>query len=192
MPLPLALLRRLQTVAPEEAWNSLFEHAWKICTAPLRAEQASSEVTNRDSEVGVADLFLATVGWDLWRSYEDSVLRTANMLASWWAARGPGRAVLVLDALSLREVPWILQGAVERGYTVHQARATGAELPADTVSFAQALGFAGRSSLENNGGASKGRLSGATTDATDLPWDCLLYTSPSPRDRQKSRMPSSA
>ena len=23
-------------------------------------------------------------------------------------------------------------------------------------------------------------------------WDCLLYTSPSPRDREKSRMPSSA
>ena len=26
----------------------------------------------------------------------------------------------------------------------------------------------------------------------ELPIDCLLYTSPSPRDRQKSRMPSSA
>ena len=26
----------------------------------------------------------------------------------------------------------------------------------------------------------------------DLIEDCLLYTSPSPRDRQKSRMPSSA
>ena len=25
-----------------------------------------------------------------------------------------------------------------------------------------------------------------------MPWSCLLYTSPSPRDRQKSRMPSSA
>ena len=25
-----------------------------------------------------------------------------------------------------------------------------------------------------------------------LSWNCLLYTSPSPRDRQKSRMPSSA
>ena len=25
-----------------------------------------------------------------------------------------------------------------------------------------------------------------------LVWNCLLYTSPSPRDRQKSRMPSSA
>ena len=30
-------------------------------------------------------------------------------------------------------------------------------------------------------------------DFEDAPWDsCLLYTSPSPRDRQKSRMPSSA
>ena len=28
--------------------------------------------------------------------------------------------------------------------------------------------------------------------AAQLTWDCLLYTSPSPRDRQKSRMPSSA
>ena len=26
----------------------------------------------------------------------------------------------------------------------------------------------------------------------EVPEDCLLYTSPSPRDRQKSRMPSSA
>ena len=26
----------------------------------------------------------------------------------------------------------------------------------------------------------------------EYPWFCLLYTSPSPRDRQKSRMPSSA
>ena len=29
-------------------------------------------------------------------------------------------------------------------------------------------------------------------DLHDTFWNCLLYTSPSPRDRQKSRMPSSA
>ena len=29
-------------------------------------------------------------------------------------------------------------------------------------------------------------------DAVEKAYDCLLYTSPSPRDRQKSRMPSSA
>ena len=32
---------------------------------------------------------------------------------------------------------------------------------------------------------------GGFAGLTEL-WDCLLYTSPSPRDRQKSRMPSSA
>ena len=34
------------------------------------------------------------------------------------------------------------------------------------------------------------RMSGK--DKNDRPFTCLLYTSPSPRDRQKSRMPSSA
>ena len=32
----------------------------------------------------------------------------------------------------------------------------------------------------------------AANDSFDGQWPCLLYTSPSPRDRQKSRMPSSA
>ena len=33
---------------------------------------------------------------------------------------------------------------------------------------------------------------GSHLEGTGLLWICLLYTSPSPRDRQKSRMPSSA
>ena len=43
-------------------------------------------------------------------------------------------------------------------------------------------------SIETDGGQIK------ETDAMGREkfWDCLLYTSPSPRDRQKSRMPSSA
>ena len=32
----------------------------------------------------------------------------------------------------------------------------------------------------------------AVRGAPRTAWSCLLYTSPSPRDRQKSRMPSSA
>ena len=32
----------------------------------------------------------------------------------------------------------------------------------------------------------------ARVDVVDEPTDCLLYTSPSPRDRTRSRMPSSA
>ena len=35
-------------------------------------------------------------------------------------------------------------------------------------------------------------IGGSMGGARTLEWTCLLYTSPSPRDRQKSRMPSSA
>ena len=37
-----------------------------------------------------------------------------------------------------------------------------------------------------------GKAKKAVDKAADKAKDCLLYTSPSPRDRQKSRMPSSA
>ena len=36
------------------------------------------------------------------------------------------------------------------------------------------------------------RYIGAPGDEGDFAWDCLLYTSPSPRDYAASRMPSSA
>jgi hypothetical protein len=173
MPLQLSLLRKLQSDSPADVWSNLFEYAWSICSSPLQLGKAAAEVTKRDAEIGAADLFLATAGWDLWHSFELVVPRTANALASWWGERSSGRAVLVLDAMSLREVPWLIEGAAQRGYIVHQARPTCAELPADTTPFAQALGFASRGSLQNNGGATTGRLSGATTDSTDLPWeDC--------------------
>lgn len=181
MALPLSLLRTLQSSSAADAWSSLFEFAWEVCAAPLAADKVASEIAKRDTEVGAADLFLATAGWDLWESFANTVPHTADALAAWWESHFSGRAVLVLDAMSLREVPWILQGAKSRGYTVHQARATAAELPADTTPFAKALGFATRSSLQNNGGASTGRLRGATTDSTDLPWeDCSAQISASP------------
>lgn len=178
MTLPINLLRQLQSAPAKNAWLSLFEHAWEICSAPIEQASASSEVSKRDAELRAADLFLATAGWDLWKSYEAVVPRTAEVVASWWVERGPGRAVLILDALSLREVPWLLKGAKERGLAVHQAHATGAELPADTTPFAEALGFPNRSAFQNNGGRGKGHLAGATTESTDLPWeDCAAQVS---------------
>lgn len=173
MSLPLPLLRRLQVESPQDAWASLFAHAWSVCSAPLSVAKATQEVPRRDAALSSADLFISTAGWELWSSYESVVPRTADVLAAWWTSRASARAVLVLDALSLREVPWLLEGAAARGYTIHQARATGAELPADTTPFAEALGFSSRGSLQNDGGAGKGRLSGASTESTELPWeDC--------------------
>jgi hypothetical protein len=174
MPMPLSLLRKVQASEPAAAWASLLGHVWGVCSAPLdEIEKAPSEVAKRDGEVGAADLFLATAGWDLWNSFATVAPRTTEALVSWWNECPTGRAVLILDALSLREVPWLLEGAAQREYTVHQARPMCSELPADTTPFAKALGFPSRGSLQNNGATTLGRLKGATTETTNLPWaDC--------------------
>ena len=172
--LPLGLLRTLQQAPPDEAWRALFEWAWETCRPKISIADAANETSRRDSVLAPADLFLATAGWDLWTQYHASAPRTAERLAVWWRGRAPGRAVLILDGLSLREAPWLLHGATDRGYAVHSAEALGAELPADTTPFAQALGFSQRSALENNGGGDMHVLPDARTDSVDLPWrECV-------------------
>ena len=141
-----------------------------ICSQPIPAEKAESEVVKRDRAIGDVDHYLATAGWDLWSAYESSVMRTSDALAQWWDSLGPGRGILVLDALSLRETPWILSQAEARGYTIHRAKATCAELPADTTPFAKSLGFGQRSALGNNGAGGSHRLPNACTESVDIEW----------------------
>jgi len=172
MHVPLELMRQIQSDDPRSTWNRIFDYAWEICSAPMTPSKAGSEVANRDRRLAGVDLFLTTAAWDLWSDYEAVVEHAADVVAGWWPGN-QGGAVLILDGLSLREVPWILQGAEERGYTVHQARAAGAELPADSTPFARALGFGQRSALENNGAGNSHRLAGARTESLNLPWeDC--------------------
>lgn len=181
MLLPLPLVRSLGTDAPKQAWAAIFEHARQICAAPLSSPGVSGEVTRRDREVGALDLFLAAAGWDLWRYYEKSVERTSDALSTWWSSLAGGRAVLLLDGLSLRELPWLLQGAAARGYHVHSARVTGAELPADTTPFANALGFSTRAALENNSASAGHRLVGARTETVAVPWpDAVRFVGAEP------------
>jgi len=173
MTIALSTLQALQTKAPDEAWQTIFDYAWNICISEIVGEKPDTEITRRDRAVGDLDLFMATAGWDLWASYENVVPKTSAALIQWWENQSNGRAVLILDALSLREAPWIIHGAAERGFTIHNARATGAELPADTTSFARALGFSQRSALDNNGAGSAHKLTGARTESTDIAWkDC--------------------
>ncbi len=179
--LPLGLLRTLQQAPPDEAWQALFEWAWVTCRPKMSIADAANETSRRDSILAPADLFLATAGWDLWTEYRASAPKIAERLAAWWRGRVPGRAVLILDGLSLRETPWLLHGATERGYTVHSAEALGTELPADTTPFAQALGLSQRSALENDGAGDTHLLSGARTDSMDLPWrECVDMIDASP------------
>jgi hypothetical protein len=143
---------------------------------------ASREVIKRDRAIGELDLFLASAGWDLWGTFDSAVERNAERLVRWWAETHGAKAALVLDGLSLRELPWLLEGARQHSFTLHEVAVYGTELPGETDEFAHALGFTGRSQLQNNGGRRNERLPGAHTESIDLPWhDCanLIDATPS-------------
>jgi hypothetical protein len=173
MALTAAALHALTQGSDADAWRVIVGHAVEIASKPLAAGNAPSEVVKRDREVGELDLFLSSSGWDLWQAFGGSVERTSDRLVRWWTEPFSAKAVLILDGLSLRELPWLLQGAKEHGFTLHEVSANGSELPGETDEFARALGFTSRSKLQNNGGGLAHKLQAASTESVDLPWkDC--------------------
>ena len=173
MSLDVSLLYKLTSGSAEEAWRLIVSEALDIASKPLAAGNAPSEVVKRDREIGVLDHFLSSSGWDLWQAFGDTVERTSDRLAKWWEEPYSAKAVLILDGLSLRELPWLLQGAAERGFVLGQVTATASELPGETNEFAKALGFSSRSQLQNNGGGFTHKLQPAQTECVDMPWkDC--------------------
>lgn len=181
MALTVSALRSLTQGTDIDAWRVIVGQAVEIASKPLAIGNAPSEVVKRDREIGGLDLFLSSSGWDLWQSFGDSVERTSDRLLRWWAEPFSAKAVLILDGLSLRELPWLLQGARERGLTLHEVSANGSELPGETNEFARALGFASRSKLQNNGGGLAHKLQPAQTETVDLPWqDCEALVGSTP------------
>lgn len=164
----------LLTRPADEAWKFIFENLWTSFKKPIVPENLTAEVMKRDRNVSNIDLLLSSAAWDLWSQYLTSVPRTSQELIKFWNTTPGGKAVIILDGLSLREVPWILEQAEKRGYCVNRSLATGAEIPPDTTSFAKALGFNQRSSLENNEAGNSHFLQGANTQSLYLNWrDCI-------------------
>jgi hypothetical protein len=138
-------------------------------------------VTERERKVGELELLLSSSAWELWHEFDKNVPRVTQSLIEFWNATPSGKAVLILDGLSLRETPWLLQEAKRRGYQVHQSGVRGSEIPSDTTPFAKALGFAQRSALENNGAGSAHRLLGALTESMGAEWNsCLDWMASAP------------
>ncbi|MBM3095693.1 hypothetical protein GFB56_33835 [Ensifer sp. T173] len=168
-----SVLEILTKASADEAWRVIVQNAIDISSKPLTPATATNEVLRRDREIGVLDHFLSSSGWDLWQTFGDVVERTSDRLVRWWAAPFSAKAVLILDGLSLRELPWLLQGAKDRGFTVHNVSANASEIPGETNEFARALGFGSRSQLQNNGGGSTHKLQPVHTECVSLPWkDC--------------------
>jgi hypothetical protein len=93
-----------------------------------------------------ADRLLAESAWSLWEEFPSHAPSVIDALKQFWAATSPfGTAVLVLDALSLRELPLLLGAAGRRGVSPTRVEVLASEVPTDTDRFAAALGIAGRS-----------------------------------------------
>ena len=166
LPLPDALLR----ADPVAAWQTLRERAWELFSPPLPAQDPVGAILQRERAVSDLELLLSGSAWELWRHFEAVVPRASEGVANFWQTTPGGKAVLILDALSLRESALILQESTARSFTVQQADARGSELPSDTKFFARALGFGGRASLQNNAAGSAHRLPGARTESLDAAW----------------------
>lgn len=173
MPLDSGLVDVVTKGSSADAWSTTINGVLEISSRPLSLGNVPHEVVKRDREIGDLDLLLSSSSWDLWHGFSETVKRNSAKLLDWWTQPFSAKAVLILDGLSLRELPWLLQRAQDHGFSVHEVSANASELPGETDEFAQALGFGSRSQLQNNGGGSAHKLQPAHTESVDLPWkDC--------------------
>jgi hypothetical protein len=126
-----------------EVWADIFA---KLQTV---AESAVSPVSLHEATV-TPDRLLAETAWELWAAYPTQAPKISAALKR-WAKRegggGAGRAVLIVDALSLQELPYILGAAQARDIAPTRVQVMGAECPSSTDQFAAALGLPGRAAL---------------------------------------------
>lgn len=165
------LLDAITSQPPKQAWHAIREYLWTYFSAPLpNGKSADAEIVNRDRGINELENVLSSSCWDLWQSFEASMPRGSDSVIEFWNRIHGGKALLILDGLSLRESPWILEQAKARGYTIHTSSAVASELPSETNYYAKALGLSQRSALENNSAGKAHKLTGARTETTDLPW----------------------
>jgi hypothetical protein len=157
--------------SPAKAWEGIFSVLLEM------ARTVASPVALHDQTV-VPDRLLSEAAWGLWHSYPESAALTSARLRQWCNdSDSTGRAVLILDAFSLRELPLLLGGAEARGVKPESVSVAGSECPSTTDQFAKALGVASRSALKNDGKPGTFALfdKNAFTDVVRLPFeDCAV------------------
>jgi hypothetical protein len=137
-------------------------------------------------ETIIPDRIIAESAWDLWQEFPTAAPKAVDAIREFWT-RTPttaGTAVLILDALSLRELPLILAAAQKRGIQPVGAAVCGSQVPCETDQFASALGLSGRSKLFNNKAPESFVLGGPDvhTDVLEDPFpDCAGRIPPKAR-----------
>src|SRR5207244_540787 len=91
--------------------------AWAQIFASLRELALQSAKSGFLERATVApDRLLANAAWNLWNEFNSHAPTAVDELKKFWTqTAATGTAVLILDALSLRELPLIVAAAKDRG-----------------------------------------------------------------------------
>ncbi len=160
----------LNSPSPEKAYEDIFDALLEL------AQKTPSPVALHDHTV-IPDRLLSEAAWELWNAYPEKGVRTSDVLKNWCSeTSSTGKAVLILDALSLRELPCLIAGARSRGIEPNSIRVTGSECPTTTNQFARAIGLPSRSALANDGKPGTFALfDNCYTDVLRIPFeDCTV------------------
>ncbi len=163
----------LNSKSPATTWAEIFSALLSM------ARESSSPVALHDTTV-MPDRLLTEAAWELWEAFPESVIKTSTTLKD-WTNQSSGKAVLILDALSLRELPLLLGAAAARDIQPLHVKITGSECPSTTDYFAKAIGLPSRSALANDGKPGTFTLFGGNcyTDVVSLPFeDCAVPPTP--------------
>ena len=169
----VTFLHSILTSDKNTVWENISNRIWEIMSQGLPETNYDLEISHRDRLVGQYDAALLS-SWELWNCFPESVEKGSSRIINFWKNEINGKALLVLDALSLRESPWILEGARKRGYKIEFSGPVSSELPSETTEFAKAIGFSQRSALTQTQTNSSHVLANTKTVSCDLPWeDCI-------------------
>src|SRR5260221_8716160 len=102
MPLSESLLNIVVGQPPNAAWRGIADHLWSEFSAPISAAGADAEVVKRDRGLTELDNVLSGSAWDLWKEFDAAVPKTSQAIIDFWTGASGGKAVLILDGLSLR------------------------------------------------------------------------------------------
>lgn len=162
----------------EAAWSDIFTRLRDIALATPNPQTLHKQTVDPDR-------LLTESAWSLWQDFPTHAPTVIDELKRFWTSgSASGTAILILDALSLRELPLIVAAAEKRGVTPLRIEVRGSEVPSETGRFAEALGVPARSKLYNNKPPSTFIFTGEDTytDVVDLPFeDSLSAVKPKPR-----------
>ena len=163
---------------PDKVWADVFD---RLRDVALEVKRPSA----LDRETIVPDRLIAESAWNLWNDFTQHAPSVMDELKQFWVkVSSSGTAVLILDGLSLRELPYLVRGAEARKIEPTRVEVRGCEVPTETNRFAAALGLFGRSKLFNNQAPASFVFAGEDvyTDVMDAPFsDCVGQVPSTPR-----------